>query len=232
MTAVAWLVGACASGPSGEDAAAASPQGEPFRATGNEPNWVLDVGPDSIVLMDYSQQSRTSMATPKPTPVDGGVEYAASSGSTEMRVLVSNKVCADTMSGMPFPKTVEVRRTGAATLRGCGGRPLELLLGNWVIQSIDDAEVAAPGKGTLRFDASGTVSGKAFCNSFSGPYTLTGEGLSFANLASTMMACPEPLSTLESQMHSVLRDVARFEIAPDGALVLRTNDGRRLTARR
>jgi heat shock protein HslJ/uncharacterized lipoprotein YbaY len=205
--------------------------GRPFRARGNEPNWSIEIGAEKMSLIDHGRNSRSSFDTPKPVAVDGGLEYRTGSGADQVRVLVLDRICADTMSGMPFPKTVEVTRAGT-TLKGCGGEPVALLLGKWTVSSIDGEAVPAGAEGTLRFDANGIVSGKAFCNGFSGPYTLTGEGLAFANLASTMMACSEPSSSLESRMHTVLKSVARFEIAPDGSLVLHTNDGRRLAAKR
>ena len=209
-----------------------SDSGRPFRARGNEPNWSLEIGSDKIVFTDHARQARTSVETPRPARIEGGIEYVAGTAANPLRVSVIDKLCADTMSGMPFPKTVEVRSDAGPPLRGCGGEPVELLVGKWNVRAIDGEAVPAGAEGTLRFDANGIISGKAFCNNFTGPYVLTGEGLSFANLATTMMACDEPLGSLETKLHAVLKAVARFEIAPDGALVLRTNDGRSVVAQR
>ncbi len=47
-----------------------------------------------------------------------------------------------------------------------------------------------------------------------------------------MMACEEPLSSQEAHFLELLQKTHRFEIDPQGRLVLHTPDGRRITARR
>ena len=51
-------------------------------------------------------------------------------------------------------------------------------------------------------------------------------------IASTMMACAEPLMDQEQHFLGVLAEVRSFAIAPDGALSLRAADGREIVARR
>jgi heat shock protein HslJ len=53
-----------------------------------------------------------------------------------------------------------------------------------------------------------------------GDFTLTGEGMQFGAMGSTMMACPEPLMKQERRMLDALEQVTRFDIAEDGALQL------------
>ncbi|MFO7580168.1 MAG: META domain-containing protein, partial [Nitrosomonas halophila] len=50
-------------------------------------------------------------------------------------------------------------------------------------------------------------------------------------LASTRMACSEPLMTLENRLIQHLEQVIRFDIGTDGELVLITADNRRISAR-
>jgi heat shock protein HslJ len=67
----------------------------------------------------------------------------------------------------------------------------------WRVIAIDDELVAEDAIGTIEFFADGLVAGQAFCNRFSGRHALSGEGLRIGPLASTRMACSEPLMTLE-----------------------------------
>lgn len=65
------------------------------------------------------------------------------------------------------------------------------------------------------------------CNRMRGGFELDGEALTFGAAASTMMACPEPLDSLERQLGSVLAEVTSFAIEGE-TLILRdaAGDGR------
>ena len=62
----------------------------------------------------------------------------------------------------------------------------------------------------------GRASGSSGCNHYGGPYTVEGSSLSFGDLASTEMACPEPIMTIESRYLQALTTVQRYELAPSG----------------
>ncbi len=71
------------------------------------------------------------------------------------------------------------------------------------------------GSARLRFEG-GRVSGSAGCNRLMGAYTLEGERLRFEpSMASTMMACPEPLMGQEQAVHAALSLVASHRLAAD-----------------
>ncbi len=76
------------------------------------------------------------------------------------------------------------------------------------------------------------VAGSASCNRFMGGYRLTGEGLTFDQMAGSMMACEEPLSRQEARFLGLLQDTVRFEIDPSGRLLLHTKSGQNIGARR
>ena len=136
------------------------------------------------------------------------------------------------MSGMFYPLTVTVERP-EGVLSGCGGEPASLLLGpEWVVESIDGARLIGNSRVTIAFQEDGRVAGLASCNRYLATYELTGEGLSIAGGASTMMACEPSLMAQERRFLDALAAVTRFEIAPDGALVLVAGDRPRLIARR
>lgn len=102
----------------------------------------------------------------------------------------------------------------------------------WVVEDIDGAGVLDRARATLNFGADGRVSGSSSCNSYTGPYTLSGNVLSFGNLATTRRACPPALMEQETRFLGTLAAVRSVEIAPDGALVLRGEAGRSIKARR
>jgi heat shock protein HslJ len=65
-----------------------------------------------------------------------------------------------------------------------------------------------------------------------GGYSLSGEGFSIDRIGSTMMAYPEPQMAFEQRFLALLEAVARFDITPEGDLVLLTQDGQEIRARR
>jgi heat shock protein HslJ len=105
----------------------------------------------------------------------------------------------------------------------------------WVVEDIDGKGVVDRSRATLNFDGEaggGRVTGSGSCNSYTGPYTQNGDALSFGNLASTRRACPQALMEQEQRFFDTLSKVQRFELAPDGALLLRGEPGRFIKARR
>ncbi len=204
---------------------------ETFRGRGNEPFWSVEKTADAIVFRPMEGEPVTVSPLPSPRK-DGDAEiYEATVGAETFALTIGGAVCTDTMSGMPFPKTVTVA-IGADTFAGCGGEPVTLLLGDWMIAEINGK---APVKGstpTLAFDAEGKLSGGGTCNRFFGGYALSGEGLTVGNIGASMMACEEPLMDQEMLLLDILEGVGRFEIGADGALILHEDgEGRTIVAR-
>lgn len=193
------------------------PSALPFVARGQEPGWVLDVSRDGMVL---ARQDGAEIRSPLPQPEDSaaGTLFA----SDEMRVTVTPGVCHDSMSGMAYPLSVSVAAGGDA-LQGCGGDPLELLQGHWVVEEMGGTMLS----GEVTLDISGThVSGKAACNRYVAELSLSGEGMSIAPGPLTMMACDEAAMALEQEFVGLLPGVTGFDFDPDtGALLLLANEG-------
>ena len=215
-----------AAGASAEPAAAATP----LRARGNEPGWNLTIGAAEIELVTDYGATRSTFPKPAPETVGDARRYVVA--DADLTITLVDRPCADTMSGMFYPLTVSVERP-EGVLSGCGGEPASLLLGpEWAVESIDGNAILDDSGVTIAFDEGGRVAGLASCNRYMATYELTGEGLSIAGGASTMMACEPPLMDQESRFFEALAAVMRFEIAPDGALVLLADDGPKLIARR
>jgi uncharacterized lipoprotein YbaY/heat shock protein HslJ len=210
-----------------------SSQGEAaFKATGNEPGWRLDIDDRQITLL-MNNGGRRVVATRSAPQTDGDTtRYASTADGQPLTATITNRVCSDNMTGMPYPNTVVVL-FGGQELKGCGGDPADLLQGaEWVIEDLNGRGIVDSSRGTLNFTADGAVSGRSFCNSYSGKYTLTGETLSISMVASTLMACAPALMNQEKLFTDVMAGVRRFEIGADGDLVLHSSDGRTIRARR
>ena len=200
-------------------------------ARGNEPGWRLDLDVETLTLSwDYGAASLAA-ATPEAVRSDRVTSYGAQVGDRRLVIAIHDRLCADDMTGMPHPKQVIVS-LDARTLRGCGGEPKELLLGEWVVEELDGRGIVDNSRATVTFSEDGTLGGRGSCNSYGGSYALTGEGLTVSQLHSTLMACAQPLMAQERRLFEVLQQAYRFEISDDGALILHGGDGRTLTARR
>ncbi len=193
----------------------------PLVGRGNEPFWSVSIGRDEIVLHTDLGETRISVPTPAPEAAGDVTRYV----TDDMTVSVAARVCADTMSGMPYPFTVTVTREGE-TLSGCGGEPAALLAGEWIVEDIGGAGVIDNARATLDFGADGRLSGEGSCNPYTASYTLTGESLDFSPAASGRRACAEAIMEQERRFFAALDSVARFRIADDGALLLDAIDDR------
>ncbi|MCG8394753.1 MAG: META domain-containing protein [Pseudomonadales bacterium] len=78
---------------------------------------------------------------------------------------------------------------------------------------------------TLNFHEPGKLAGKAACNNYMASYSLTEDGLSVQTGGVTMMACPEPLMTLEHQFLDGLEKVKSATLDHQGALLLSGENG-------
>jgi heat shock protein HslJ/membrane-bound inhibitor of C-type lysozyme len=204
----------------------------PFTARGQEPGWMITIEAGAILLSaDFGAlQLRFPRSAPDVSAEE--IRYHTEAGGRRLSVWVDPRVCADVATGMPHPYRVryELDSKGHA---GCGGEPKSLLTGGeWIVETIGGAAAVDKSEATLLFLEEGRVAGNASCNRFVGGFTLTGEGLSFSQMGTTMMACEEPLSLQEARFLELLQAVSLFEISPGGRLVLHTPDGRSITARR
>lgn len=204
-----------------------------YRAVGQEPGWSLLLEADRLVLTEGYGETRTELAAPPAVALEGGGRrWTLEAEGGALVVEITPGPCADSMSGMPYPDAVSVRRD-AGTLRGCGGEPAALLAGDWTVDRLGGVAPPAGVEITLAFDvAAGRVSGRGGCNRYTGPFALTGEGLAIGPLAMTRMACPGPAMAQEQAFAAAIEGVSRFAIDAEGALVLLAGDDEALRARR
>lgn len=109
----------------------------------------------------------------------------------------------------------------------CGG-DADIENVEWQLVSISGTEVPPDVVPTLLL-ANGTVAGLAGCNTFTGPYELSGDDLSFGQLATTRMACVPGIDEVEQAYVAALPEVS--SAARDGdSLELSDADGNVLLA--
>ena len=213
-------------------APAAAEEAAPLRATGNEPGWRLELGAAALTFNTADGNRGIDTRTPLPRVISAEqLRYTARVDARDLSIDVTERVCVDSMTGMPHPQAVRVRFDDK-TFSGCGGDPAVLLRGTeWRVQDIDGALVPRS-RATLNFANEGRVTGRASCNAFGAEYSLTGERLVISRAAATMMACDAALMQQEQRFLDLLQNTERFEITADGALVLHSAGQRSITARR
>jgi len=198
------------------------------RARGNEPNWRLELG---TALLFVGPDLRIEGTAPPARIANGVREHAGIVNGRSINVSLAPRVCRDNMSGMPYPLTAEVVVSGRA-FRGCGGEPEALVIGaEWVVEDIGGTLIDRS-RATLEFGADGRLAGRASCNAYTTTYSLTGESLTIGATATTMMSCAPSLMEQERRFLEILQRVRTFDVTDTGALVLRDDLGRAITARR
>lgn len=186
----------------------------PLVARGNEPGWVVTLAHEGVV---YSGQDGTKRELPLPaaTRADEATVFDDGKGFV---LRVTDSLCRDTMTGMPYPYSADLSLDGTA-LSGCGGAPRALLSGSWKLVELPGVTLPEGAQPTLEI-VGDFMSGAAGCNRFTGGVALSGEGLGLTPGGMTMMACEEPLMQLEAAYMDRLGRVGQFDIDEAGRLVL------------
>lgn len=201
---------------------------EPFRARGNEPFWSLLLGEDELRLERLGEAPRV-VAPPPAARIEGVVHsLEARLDGTALRLRIEALPCIDTMTGMPHPARVTLE-LGGERLSGCGGDPGSLLrAAAWTVRGLDGDALPTHRPLELLFSTDGRFAGQAPCNRIMGSYRLSGEELRLGPVASTMMMCEDALMAAERRYVEALEAVRRFELAPEGGVVLVGEAGGRI----
>ncbi len=197
---------------------AALPEEATYRARGSEPGWMVVLA-DQVaeITADYGEITH-NVPRPEVQAIPGA--YLFDMPAVPARLTIRETLCRDDATGMPYPDSAELMLE-TRVMRGCGGDPSSLLVGRtWQVTALGTADLIEPERLSLNFINPGRVAGSSGCNRLVGGFTLTGEGLQFGAMGSTMMACPDPLMEQERRMLDALEQVTRFDISEDGALQL------------
>lgn len=206
----------------------AASQSGAYTARGQEPGWLLTIT-DQTVALSTAAGERFEAANPNHGYAPSTL-YDLMLNGKPVRIAIEPQICRDTMSGMPHPDRVTISGWNGV-LNGCGGAPRALLgTDEWSITEIGSSPVLADTAPTIAFLDDNAVAGSGSCNRFRGGFKLTGEGLTFEQLATTMMACPDPVMQQEQSLIRQLEATHSFDIRADGALILRDAKGGTLVA--
>jgi heat shock protein HslJ len=86
----------------------------------------------------------------------------------------------------------------------------------WVLDSLNEAAPVPNTTITAEFTEDGQVGGSAGCNKYSGQYTVSGSNIEFKQpMASTMMACEEPVMAQETAYFQALAAAKSFAVKGD-----------------
>jgi len=101
------------------------------------------------------------------------------------------------------------------------------LVGSWKLTAygpVDSPTPAVPDvEAILTFGADGTLAGSSGCNQLGGNYEVEGDQITFGEIVSTLIACPDLQMAQEDAMHQVLTGTASFKIEGD-MLTINNND--------
>ena len=96
---------------------------------------------------------------------------------------------------------------------------------SWALVEIDGEAPAADPPPTLTFNEDGTVTGSAGCNTFNGSVAIEGSSLEFGPLATTRMACADPvIGEQETAILLAMEATTGYTIDDEGRLVLTGGD--------
>lgn len=210
---------------------------------GNEPNW--------SVAFTSSDQARVTTPNASPAEYRGRetrnehlrerVWRGSQNGQGgDLVLLMRESPCSDGMSDMTHPVVARLSLADGAFLAGCcrvpavqeeGAAPLEGP--TWLLTSLPGQKAAD--LTALRRPASlrlteGRATGFGGCNQLTGSYTTKGQSVTL-NLASTMMACAEPASSIERTFLQALKGPLSHAVKGD-RLTLTTGSGATLEFKR
>lgn len=188
-----------------------------LNARGNEPFWLITIDGDRATLRKPDNSEEVTVRTTD--NVAQGFEHHLefSNGAT---LDVAQEICYDSMSGQSYPYRVALTE-GDSVFAGCAGDPQRTLSGaSWHLQ-----QTATEQPVSITFHPESRVSGYAGCNYFTGGYTVTGEGLSFAPMAVTKRMCAREVMSIEQEFLQQLTQVNGFRVFADATMQLRLPNG-------
>ena len=177
-----------------------NPPGDVYRALGTEPFWGLTIDERQMV---FTAPDAAPVAQPTPRVIVGiaGEIYQ----TPRLNVNIVHAQCSDGMSDRVYPDKVQVTVDGRR-FEGCGGgavAPASLAGTNWRVAAVNGRATPTQGEYFVNFQAD-RVGAKFGCNSMGGRYEQSANTLVVADMAQTLMGCPEPQGTLEREGSAVM----------------------------
>ena len=196
------------------------PPEAPFHAHGKAGDWQLIIDDKNVTFIPAGGQP---VVQPRPQAIVGVAGDIYQAGRINVNIVHGQCVIGDRV----FADRVQVYVDGALK-EGCGGEftysnspdaAISLDGTRWHVALVNGRPTPAAGDYSMSF-ANGQIGARVGCNSMGGRYSLTGRTLTVSDLASTLIGCPEPAATFESQASRVLARPMQVEVAPGGRVVL------------
>jgi uncharacterized membrane protein len=94
-----------------------------YRGQGNEPGWVLEIGPSGsmVFVTSYGQERHEFTGATSDAGAGVGERFRAGADGEQIAATVKAEACLDDMAGTPFDYSVVVE-FGGRTYRGCARR--------------------------------------------------------------------------------------------------------------
>ncbi|MDX2077051.1 MAG: META domain-containing protein [bacterium] len=99
---------------------------------------------------------------------------------------------------------------------------------SWQLVSFDDTPVIENSVVTITFDEAFYIGGSGGCNDYGGRYGIRGDTISFYEVITTMMACPDDINAQEGSFFFGLEKATTYEISAD-ELVIYYGEGAKMT---
>jgi putative lipoprotein len=192
--------------------------------------------PDAVVEVKLSEVSRQDVAAPvvaetrilsqgrqvpipfelryDPGKIQASGQYAlrATIGSGGRILFTTDEAHRVITQGNPSEVDLWLVRAGGSAGGPSPGTRGELQGTAWRLEDLGGGGVLDRVEATLEFPEEGRVSGKGSCNRFTGTVEIEGDSISFGALASTAMACPEPIGDQEKKYFEALGGAERFTL--------------------
>jgi heat shock protein HslJ len=190
---------------------------------GNEPSWNITFSAPGVAQVTLPN-GRTRDFRPRETRNESLREsvWRGRTSGGDLVLFTREAACSDGMSDVVHAMFARVSMPDGSFLVGCcrfpGGTDASATLEGrpWrLVNFKNSVTVDTHGLGlTLQF-AAGQVSGFSGCNRFTGSYAVNGNRLTIKPGATTMMACPEPASTVESKYTRAIAGTHTYVITGD-----------------
>lgn len=196
---------------------------EPLIARGNEPSFIITIGEDELSLQMPLDGITFRSSNVTRSTVDGHPRIEVSAGGNTLQVTIEQRLCADSMTGMPFPVAVRADFNGRR-LDGCGGSTFTAIEGGWRVLALEGKPLPDGVIATIAFEAPDRVSGKTGCNRYFGAFRLDAESLAIGPLGATRMTCPKDEMAAEKHFLDLAARVTRATPGESGRMKLMAGD--------
>jgi heat shock protein HslJ/uncharacterized membrane protein len=215
-------------------------QGIDFYALGSQPSWSLDINFDKFMRF----KSLTALAELNTPPgreektQDADVtSYRARTEDGMLIVTILKGPCEDTTSGETFPLKVRVDAkytadTNYMQFEGCGRYVVDYRLNDiWVLTTFNqqplNRDEFAKGLPVVEFHLNDKrVFGSTGCNRISGGFEAKGKKITFGQMATTRMACPD-MAFEQDFLKAITRNTLNYAL-DKGRLILTDDEGMQL----